>query len=457
MVNRLPPEVLAKVLSFRCDDRDLISATHVCGRWRSTVLSSPPLWTEIAFECPDRTLAYLERSKAAPLHVSIGRSALAPSTGDMSWIGRTNSLCINGDQGQMESIAGQLCFPARLLQSLTFNGPPQVPGWGGTHHLIHIPPEFLGQQVPSLRNLAFLSVSPSPVTSIPLRHLTNLEWTDSSIVVGELLNLLASAPLLEVVALNFEGPSVPVVEPLEFVTLSKLRKLIWNTWGRFSLARSLISPELEDLSICLKYDPTISDPSIILPPHRERFPLLVEPTALKYVCRGNTRTWDFAYASGHLTISESPDIFTRDPPADRWLSPSIPISLGSTKELVVDGFAGYPRPANIPIEQFESLESLKLVGEVARLLDILQPNGNTANGVPLVPLLSHLELHPVVSDCDLFEVLKEILRGRKEAGHGVKTTRIVGGYKEDYSEVVSELRKFVDVLTIDKIPDSAEN
>jgi len=32
MVNRLPPEVLVKVLSFRCDDRDPISATELQGR-----------------------------------------------------------------------------------------------------------------------------------------------------------------------------------------------------------------------------------------------------------------------------------------------------------------------------------------------------------------------------------------------------------------------------------------
>jgi len=123
MVNRLPPELLAKVLSFRCDDRNLISATHVCERWRSTLLLTPLLWTEIVFGDPDRTFSYLERSKGVPLHVSIGESALGPSAGDMSWIGRMDTLYIGGDQGQIESIAGQLCLPAPLLQSLTFNAP----------------------------------------------------------------------------------------------------------------------------------------------------------------------------------------------------------------------------------------------------------------------------------------------------------------------------------------------
>ena len=63
-VDRLPPGVLAGVLGFHHDDRDLISTTHVCGRWRSTLLSTPLLWTEVVFDGnPDRSSAYLERSK----------------------------------------------------------------------------------------------------------------------------------------------------------------------------------------------------------------------------------------------------------------------------------------------------------------------------------------------------------------------------------------------------------
>ena len=142
--------------------------------------------------------------------------------------------------------------------------------------------------------------------------------------------------------------------PSTVVTLRKLRKLVWAIRGRFSLIHSLVAPKLEDLSIRLNYDPTRSDPTIILPPHRKRFPSLVEPTALRYVCHGSTRTWHFAYTSGQLVISESQDLCTPRPPADRWLSPTAPISFGSVEEVVVEGTDGYPLPTNIPIEQFES-------------------------------------------------------------------------------------------------------
>jgi len=88
----------------------------------------------------------------------------------------------------------------------------------------------------------------------------------------------------------------------------------------------------------------------------------------------------------------------------------------------------HPLPAIIPIERFESLETLKLVGRVGRLLlYILQPNNNLVSGVLLVPFLSRLELHPALPERDLpYEVLTEILRKRKVAGHGVETVRIAG-------------------------------
>lgn len=112
---------------------------------------------------------------------------------------------------------------------------------------------------------------------------------------------------------------------------------------------------------------------------------------------------------------------------------------------------------NIPIEQFESLESIRLVGEVATLLHIMRPTGKTSSNTLPVPFLSYLELHSTIDRGDFpFEVLTEILRERKEAGHGVKAVRITGEYRECSSEEISELVKFVDALILDQILDSVE-
>jgi len=68
-INRLPPEVFAKVLTHRCPGRDLISATHVCRYWRTTLLSFASLWAEIRCSGHEQTFFFLQRAKAAPLHI----------------------------------------------------------------------------------------------------------------------------------------------------------------------------------------------------------------------------------------------------------------------------------------------------------------------------------------------------------------------------------------------------
>lgn len=435
----------------RYDDRDLISATHVCEQWRSVLLSTPMLWAEVVFGDPNRALVYLERSKGAPLQVSIGESAYDSFTGSTSWIGRTDSLAINAYQDQMESVAGRLCLPAPLLRSLTFNGPPQSPGPGSANRPVHIPPGFLGQRAPCLQYLSFISVSPSPLINLPLSNLTNLRWSEAFAVIGDIFALLASAPLLEFVVLDFRATSILETEPLKVITLSKLQTLFWvNFWGLFSPMPFLIAPELDHLDIRMSYDPTHNDPSTILSPHGGHLPLLIEPITLAYLCRNFTRTWDFTYPSGRLTIYEASRLFLRDPPADRWLSTDAPISFGKVKEMIVEGFDGLPLPDHIPIEQFDGLENLKLVGEVDRLVHIIRPNRKTVSGDPSMPLLNCLELHSTLHEAEFpFKLLTELLREREEVGRGVKTIRITGEYRRCSKEELSELTRSVDVLVLD--------
>ena len=118
--------------------------------------------------------------------------------------------------------------------------------------------------------------------------------------------------------------------------------------------------------------------------------------------------------------------------------------------LVVEGLGGYPLPENIPIEEFKSLESLKLVGEVDRLLDIIRPNGDATTEFLSAPSLSLLELHWTFHEWDFpFETLLEILRERKEGGHRVKTVRVTGEYRQCSNEEALELSRLVDVLMLD--------
>ena len=70
-VYRLPCEILTAVASHLKDDTSLVAATHVCHLWRTTLLSSPRLWSNLSFVNEKRGLAFLERSGSTPLYVDL--------------------------------------------------------------------------------------------------------------------------------------------------------------------------------------------------------------------------------------------------------------------------------------------------------------------------------------------------------------------------------------------------
>ena len=415
--------------------------------WRSVFLSAPFLWAEIELGNPDVTAAFLERCKTAPLRISASNETLNSEgffADNVTWFDRTNSLHILTDLGWVSSVVEDLCRPAPVLQSLEISARTHFRRRGGP---VCIPPTFLGQQAPLLRNLAFISVSPTPVPNLPLRNLTSFQWTDSTavITVGEILTLLTSVPLLEALELGVAVRSTTDAEGVQCIILSKLRSLSWTDYRpTFNLMSLLILPELKDLTIRAAPSPHINL-STILPPHNDHFPGFAEPTALKYMCRIDSRACHFFYADRYLLIHQFPGL-TGHRPADCWLSSSTPISFRRVKHLTVRGFDGHPPLSDIPIGEFGSLESLELAGEVVRLLDMLRPTrrvDSEALSVPF-PSLSELRLTLCTTYRGLVKVVAEVLKNRKEVGHGVKNLYIMGAEGGYSSEETSELAKFVE-------------
>ena len=70
-LHRLPAKFLAIVASHLEDDESLITAARVCHLWRSTLLSTPHLWSYLTFEEEWRGLIFLERSKPVPVSVDL--------------------------------------------------------------------------------------------------------------------------------------------------------------------------------------------------------------------------------------------------------------------------------------------------------------------------------------------------------------------------------------------------
>ena len=461
-VNRLPPEIIARALEFRSGEKDLISATHVCHRWRSALSSSPSLWTEVVFRDTDQVLTHLTRSGALPIdvlfkptRVSFETWTFEPEdlfTSCIPWFDRMKSLYIRGDEAQIETIIRRLCPPAPLLQDLKFDGIPNLSLVRRIVGAVNFPHNFLGRQVPSLRNLSFDSISPIPIIEFPLPNLTSLTWSDrnSRVTVGDLLALLTSSPLLEVIDIRLQVQSVSSAERATAVTLNKLRELTWsNSGGPFSLTSCLIAPELNWLSLRVVplFDSPESDLASFLPPHAGHFPLLAEPTGVRYTTRRNARLCLFTSETGYLRITVVPNNFPHDAPPFAWLSRETSISFRCTRQLVME--ADYPPLGEIPIDQFESLESLELVDCTDMYSSLMLPYRHRLSGALVVPLPTLMELQTTSNAALPLDELAEVLRERKEAGHGVAAVRIRGVCAEPAEELIAKMKEFVGELILE--------
>ncbi|KAF9650463.1 hypothetical protein BDM02DRAFT_3164908 [Thelephora ganbajun] len=462
-VNRLPPEIFAKVFEDRGNDRDMIVATHVCSRWRTILTSTPSLWTKIDFEYSARASLYLERSKAALIDVTIGKvrsSILGPEgvfLGAIPWVTRMKSLSIQAEEEQIKKIAARLCHKTPNLQSLTFKANTRhyqsLVGTGGGG-AIYIPPDFLGRHSPLLRSLTFYTVSPSVVFTFPLPVLTHIDWVAETayVVIEELLDLFVSSPLIETVKMHVRVRRTRMYEPLKEVTLSKLRKLDWaDCDGSISLIPCLIAPELNDLTVRVTRNPQRQQATLstILPPHGGHLPLLLEPIALEYVYQHGSRSCRFRYQGvPPFCIREIPRARGTDSTISHWLSPHEPISFGRLLTLTIEASGGCPPPEDIPTRQLGSLQTLWLVGEIDTLVRIIRPSYYRSGDVELVPCPALKEVRIAPKDnYFLLDELTGILRERKEAGHAVRTVRIMGQSRCSPSQI-RELRKIVDEVIV---------
>lgn len=466
-VNRLPPEMFAKVLEFRVHEKDLITATHVCARWRTILTSTPSLWTRIDFEDTSRASLYLQRSKAALIDVNVGRTrsyVVGPEgafLGSIPWVARMKSLHIQAEEEQIKTIATRLCRKTPNLQHLTLCGQPRsyqsamsMRGNNSGGGAIYVPPDFLGRHAPELRSITFTSISPSVVFSFPLPKLTHIDWVAETayVVIEELLDLFVSSPLLEVIKMYVKVRRTRSYEPLRQVTLTKLRKLDWaDHEGLISLIPCLTAPQLNDLAVRVTRSPqpqTITL-STILPPHGDYFPLLTDPIGLEYVYQYGIRLCRFRYDKpAFFLVRELSKSRTIDHVVGRWLSSSTPISFTQMETLTVEASGGCPPLEDIPIRQFESLRTLTLVGETESLVLMIQPNRGISGDFLSVPCpaLSEIQITPKDNYFHL-DQLTQVLKDRREAGYGVKTVNVFGESR-CFPSQIKELRKFVDELIV---------
>ena len=125
-INRLPPEILSsiarKIVKGYPDASRMVPLTHVCRRWRQSLISIPENWTSISNSKEDLAAVCLQRTKAAPLEITIFIPLPFPRILE-SYVQNTRNLTVNS-VSTIEQFTGIfLDFPRSMpkLQSLQLN------------------------------------------------------------------------------------------------------------------------------------------------------------------------------------------------------------------------------------------------------------------------------------------------------------------------------------------------
>ena len=85
-INKLPPETLSHIARWILNPTDedvklIIPLTHVCRYWRNSIISAPGNWTRISSHREPIAALSLERSKAAPLKISLSMDEVGEQSG----------------------------------------------------------------------------------------------------------------------------------------------------------------------------------------------------------------------------------------------------------------------------------------------------------------------------------------------------------------------------------------
>ena len=446
-VNRLPPEVFSGILERRNSERELIIATHVCHQWRSTLTSTPLLWTNI--KCCDltRITTYLKRSQTAPLDVQIVNPPPSFHVQDFlsSSLQRTRSLRVDISPPDLRAVIFRTRTPAPFLQELEFVGFSINNPSGG----ISPPKEFLGKPAPPLRSIVFTSC---PQLSLPFSslHLTdfNLSTTWAQLTsMRTLLELLSSAPRLQRVSVHISGPITErEVGRDQVILLENLEYLEFHSDRDFVCILPIMKlPHVKDITVALPLGPSAPRSLANLLPHGFG-PLLAETDAMAY--------YGFQQA-GHIQF-DLPGMIVRVgnsgymPSATvvtRLLSDERFFSLPRVRKFTI-GHIGLRGHNNNPAPDFQNLEILTMACCDAR--DVLCGLLPSAGKAPC-PLLREIIIIPRGNFAREWTTLMRVVKARKKAGCALEKVVIKhrdGSPETPPPHIDLALRKYVQVVQI---------
>jgi hypothetical protein len=434
-VNKLPPEILFRVLEHRDYESDLVAATHVCQYWRSTLTSSPSLWGCIDIlsrRDSDRALTYFERSKSTPIDVHLDAWSsqnlkvldyLAPH------ITRTRSLTTYGSHKDILATSILFRDPTPSLQRLEMHCRGDTARLSGA---------FFGQQVPSLRSLTLHDVCPALESPFSFPNLTELSLHLPARVgpfpITSLFRLCSSCPRLQKMSIDISSKTFTDVALHQVISLESLAELNFTCNTADAVLPCMNLPRLERLRVNSSLQAGQVHKFADILPYGGRV-LLARGTKVLYHLSDYSRAVELSGGGVNASLALH---FTRIDlaPVD-WFSdePSTPFE--QIEELTVKGRSTL---ADFAIDVFRNLRVLRVLAlnaqfneELFRLL---------GSGIPC-PTLQEIQcicLGPL-------DPLIELATTRLRAGYRLGLVRLATRSKS-HLDKVAELRELVGEVMI---------
>ena len=456
-INRLPPEVFAAVLTHRWPGRDLISATHVCRHWRTALLSFASLWAEIHCAGEEQTFFFLERAKAAPLHIYLRprfshaalRTFIAPQADRIELLIAHPMITID-----TTALCRDLSSPAPKLKTLVIA--PRSASWQ------YLPTIFKGD-LPELRQFT-VERATFDLTQFRTPNLTHLslQYTaHGEPVMVDLLEFLEQTPLLENLMMVAAGPLSDDAgshdELDKVVHLPHLNQL--ELVGRS--ARSGIISHLSlpvGVDVTLRADVAPSQDGItenFLPSSLEHIPMARNVTAINFsITTSDICSLRFIGPNGTIYITASNADAIEDVEDGGFSYEAIrsfqPISAIEVEKILFDGFQGYvsqheapEAPHFLAFQAMENLHSITLVDCSSQLfiavLEVTDPE-------IICPSLRKLTIYLSPEDPFSATKLEGLLATRKEHHVPLDTLILIAEDEEERipDNVLGKFRRYVD-------------
>ena len=435
-VNGLPPEILSRVLEHRDCDCDLVAATHVCQYWRSTLISTPLLWTSFQFKSSpdlDRTFTYLERSKSTPIDVRISLRSpkdlevlkhLAPH------IARTRSFVIDGIRLDDHAISPLFCNPVPSLQHLEIE-------IDSCERPIRLPDDFLGQQASSLRIAKLSGICPTSKLPFPLPNLTEFELSPrGALRMSALFQFFSGSPLLQKIDIDTSPGVLEDVPPDQVISLESVVELDFTSGPAGLILPHLRFPRLKRLGMSFSGEMTPPKMTDLLPFDGRL--IITGITKMLYYPAGCAYRVELSGKGVDISLV----LTTGRTPVD-WFSDGTCIPFGQIEDLAFEGRYSSDI-ANFPINVFENLGILRVIPWGAQFAEgvllLLSP------GV-VIPCPSLREIR-YTYQAPLAPLIN-LARERKRAGHQLELVLLLTIYQfnEDRAE---ELRKYVGEVRLEE-------